>query len=183
MISPKWFRRFVLPDIIAQAEHMDYAIYHLDGPNQLPFLDDLLAEPSITGIQWVPGAGREPMGHERWLPVYKKIQKAGKNIVEDVSPGRLSFMYRNLDPKGLFVRTFFLNDFLVEHYLPEFVGGDGCELIEKAINWTIKHMKSRLNKDDFSILKSENDIKLDDKDSRKLMQEINRKLKKIAEEC
>ncbi|MHA1673018.1 MAG: hypothetical protein ACTSYI_05270 [Promethearchaeota archaeon] len=36
---------------------MDYAIYHLDGPNQLPYVDDLIAEPSITGIQWVPGIG------------------------------------------------------------------------------------------------------------------------------
>ena len=50
MLSPKYFKRFALPDIVAQAEHMPYAIYHLDGPDALHHLDDLLAQPAITGI-------------------------------------------------------------------------------------------------------------------------------------
>jgi len=101
MLNPTWFKKFALPDIITQAAHMDYSIYHLDGPNALIHLDDLLSIPELTGIQWVPGDGREPMGHEKWYPIYKKIQAAGKNIVSTVTPSRLSTMYRNFDPKGL----------------------------------------------------------------------------------
>lgn len=50
MLSPKYFRRFVLSDLITQAEYMDYSIFHLDGPLLLTHLDDLLSQPSITGI-------------------------------------------------------------------------------------------------------------------------------------
>ncbi len=81
MLSPTLFRRFVLPDLQTQAAHMDYAIYHLDGPNELPYLDDLLAVPEITGIQWVPGVQGPVTSDDKWLPVYQKIQAAGKNIV------------------------------------------------------------------------------------------------------
>jgi 5-methyltetrahydrofolate--homocysteine methyltransferase len=42
MLSPKLFRRFVLPDLRAQSAHMPYALYHLDGPNEILFIDDLI---------------------------------------------------------------------------------------------------------------------------------------------
>ncbi|MFW9824127.1 MAG: hypothetical protein ACFFE4_14380, partial [Candidatus Thorarchaeota archaeon] len=101
MLNPTWFKRFALPDIKAQAAHMDYSIYHLDGVNALNHLDDILSITELTGIQWVPGDGKEPMGHEKWYPIYKKIQAAGKNIVNTVSPSRLATMYKNFDHKGL----------------------------------------------------------------------------------
>lgn len=50
MLSPKLFKRFVLPDILTQAEHMDYSIYHLGGPNEIPYIDDIFASPKINGI-------------------------------------------------------------------------------------------------------------------------------------
>ena len=31
MLNPKYFKRFVEPDLKEQSEHMDYALYHLDG--------------------------------------------------------------------------------------------------------------------------------------------------------
>src|SRR5271157_5158782 len=126
MLSPRYFERFVLPDIIAQARHMDYAIYHLDGTNQLPYLDALLAEPAITGIQWVPGAGKSDPGTDEWMPVFKKIQAAGKNIVgTDVTPEFVARMYRDLDARGLYVFTLFLGQMIADFYLPEFMGGQG----------------------------------------------------------
>ncbi len=125
MLSPKYFKRFALPDLVAQAEHMDYSIYHLDGPNALPHLDDLLAQPSITGIQWVPGVGEPGMESEKWFPVYKKIQNAGKNIVIDCAPFGVTNLYKNLKPEGLFVKAPFLRKFLAKMYLPKFVNGWG----------------------------------------------------------
>lgn len=178
MLNPKWFKRFALPDIKAQAAHMDYSIYHLDGPLAIPHLDDLLSIPELTGIQWVPGDGREPMGHEKWYPIYKKIQVAGKNIVNTVTPSRLSTVYQHFDPKGLFIRTMFFNNHLAEFYLPTFIGGDGGEIIEKSMNWAEKKGKNRLSKTDFETFLVENKITLENRNPKKLHQEINRKLKK-----
>ncbi|MHA2036908.1 MAG: hypothetical protein ACW98X_10765 [Promethearchaeota archaeon] len=178
MLNPTWFRKFALPDIIAQAAHMDYSIYHLDGPNALNHLDDLLSIPELTGIQWVPGDGREPMGHEKWYPIYKKIQTAGKNIVSTVTPSRLSTMYRNFDPNGLYLRTVFFNNNLAEFYLPSFIGGDGGAIIEKSVEWAKKRNLNSVSSSDFKIFIEENNINLKNRDPKKYYQEINRKLKR-----
>jgi len=176
MLNPKWFKRFALPDIIAQAAHMDYSIYHLDGPNALIHLDDLLSIPELTGIQWVPGDGREPMGHEKWYPIYKKIQAAGKNIVNTVTPSRLSTLYRNFDPKGLLLRTVFFNNDLAGFYLPSFTGGDGGKIIEQSIDWAKKKELERMTLSEFKTCIKENNLNLENRDFKKLRQEINRKL-------
>ncbi|MHA2086958.1 MAG: hypothetical protein ACW972_01695, partial [Promethearchaeota archaeon] len=167
MLNPTWFRKFALPDIIAQAAHMDYSIYHLDGPNALNHLDDLLSIPELTGIQWVPGDGREPMGHEKWYPIYKKIQTAGKNIVSTVTPSRLSTMYRNFDPNGLYLRTVFFNNNLAEFYLPSFIGGDGGAIIEKSVEWAKKRNLNSVSSSDFKIFIEENNINLKNRDPKK----------------
>jgi 5-methyltetrahydrofolate--homocysteine methyltransferase len=181
MLNPKWFKRFALPDIEAQAAHMDYSMYHLDGPLALPHLDDLLSIPELTGIQWVPGDGREPMGHEKWYPIYKKIQAAGKNIVNTVTPSRLSTMYRNFNPEGLYLRTVFFSGHLAELYLPNFVGGDEGEIIEKSVEWAEASNIISLSYSNFETLLEENKIKLKNRDPKKLLQEINRKLKRKTE--
>lgn len=176
MLNPTWFKRFALPDIRAQAAHMDYSMYHLDGPLALTHLDDLLSIPELTGIQWVPGDGREPMGHEKWYPIYKRIQAAGKNIVSTVTPSRLSTMYRNFDPKGMFLRTVFFNEDLAGFYLPKFIGGDGGITIEKGIEWAENRSKDRLSRSDFEAFLKENEIPLGNRNPKKIHQEINRKL-------
>jgi len=127
MLSPKYFKRFVLPDITTQAESMDYAIYHLDGPGQLVHLDDLLKVPSITGIQWVPGAKERSSNPDKWLSVYQKIQAAGKNIVVDnagETPHLDIHLYKKLDQKGLFISLIFSDEFRAYYHLPKFVGGN-----------------------------------------------------------
>ena len=129
LLSPKWFKRFVLPDIITQAEHMDYAIYHLDGPDALNHLGNLLAIDSINGIQWVPGAGDELKCNNAWMPVYKKIQDAGKNLVIDFFelPENLAHFYKELDPRGLLITIIFLDYARAKFFLPKFIGGEGGE--------------------------------------------------------
>jgi 5-methyltetrahydrofolate--homocysteine methyltransferase len=177
MLNPKWFKRFALPDIRAQAAHMDYSMYHLDGPLALTHLDDLLSIPELTGIQWVPGDGREPMGHEKWYPIYKKIQNAGKNIVNTVSPTRAIGMYKKFDPRGLYLRVIYLNNHLAQYYLPSFIGGDGGEIIKKAITWGENKGISRMNRKAFEMFLDESKIKIENRNPKKLHQEINRKLK------
>ena len=129
MLSPKYFKRFALPDIITQAEHMDYAIFHLDGPKLLPHLDSLLTEPSITGIQWVPGAGAERSNDQKWMPIYKQIQAAGKNLIIDnagMTPKSAVRLYKKLNPKGLIISLLFFSKIETAYYLPEFLGGNGA---------------------------------------------------------
>ena len=128
-LSPKWFKRFALDDIRTQAEYMDYAFYHLDGPDALNHIDDILAIDSINGIQWVPGAGGELKCSDAWMPVYKKIQAAGKNIYIDLFelPERLAHFYKELDPKGLHIENLFMDSIRAKFYLPKFIGGEGGE--------------------------------------------------------
>lgn len=125
MLSPALFKRFVLPDLVAQARAMDRAVYHLDGIGQLPFLDDLLAVDELTAIQWVPGAGKAPPGSDEWMPVYRKIQAAGKGIITDATPELLLHMYATLDPRRLYVYTVYAGKIIADYYLPTFAGGLG----------------------------------------------------------
>ena len=126
-LSPKWFKRFALDDIIAQADHMDYSFYHLDGPDALNHIDDILAIDSINGIQWVPGAGGELRCSEAWMPVYKKIQATEKNIYIDFFelPEKLAHFYKELDSKGLYIENLFMDSVRAKFFLPEFIGGQG----------------------------------------------------------
>ena len=78
MVSPEMFEEFVKPELIATSEKLTNVFYHLDGPGQLRHLDSLLQIDSISGIQWVPGAGSPDV--TEWPDVYKKISDAGKKI-------------------------------------------------------------------------------------------------------
>ena len=179
MLNPVWFKKFVLPDVVTQAEHMDYAIYHLDGPNALPFLDSFLKEPSITGIQWVPGAGNSPMGSKDWILIYKKIQDAGKNLVIDSAPENVSHLYKNLDPKGLYVRTFYRSEYIANQYLPKFAGGLEGGIVLDVTNWLKEQGENKISNEMLdNFLLSEN-IDLDNKYRKDLLKEIFSKFSRI----
>ncbi len=76
MISPRMFKRYVMPDLTACCDFLEYPFYHLDGVGQLNHLDQILSISNLRGIQWIPGAGQpEP---EEWLDVLNKIRDAGK---------------------------------------------------------------------------------------------------------
>ena len=76
MISPRMFKKFVLPDIAACCDDLEYGFYHLDGKGEIPHLKHLLSLDRLRGIQWVPGDGAPP--HEEWLDLMKQIIDAGK---------------------------------------------------------------------------------------------------------
>lgn len=76
MISPRMFRRFVLPDIKACCAHLDYGFYHLDGKGELPHLDMLIGVERLRGIQWQPGDGQPKA--DGWPEVLARIRDGGK---------------------------------------------------------------------------------------------------------
>jgi len=98
MISPAMFERFVLPDLAACCEALDYAFYHLDGKGQIPHLDLLLTLPRLRGIQWVPGDGQPAAEH--WLPLLRRILDAGKLCQVYVSAQGARTIVRELGGRG-----------------------------------------------------------------------------------
>jgi len=106
MISPDSFRDFVAPYLADEAAFLDNAVYHLDGPGELPHLDYLLDIDKINAIQWTPGAGDEGMCSPKWFDLYKKIQSKNKGLILlEAEPDSLLPLLENVSHKGLYVRT------------------------------------------------------------------------------
>lgn len=103
MISPDMFSEFFLPEIIDQANWLDHSIYHLDGPGAIPHLDLLLEMEKLHGIQWVPGAASESM--LKWVPLLRRIQRAGKILHLSVISEEVEPLLRELSPEGLMLST------------------------------------------------------------------------------
>ncbi|MDD5349058.1 MAG: hypothetical protein PHQ12_02485 [Chthoniobacteraceae bacterium] len=95
MIGSGDFRRHVLPGIQREAASLDRSMYHLDGPDALRHLDDVLGLPEIDILQWVPGAGQKPMW--QWTGVLKRGLAAGKALyIYDITPEQVKFVHREL---------------------------------------------------------------------------------------
>jgi 5-methyltetrahydrofolate--homocysteine methyltransferase len=111
MISPDAFSRWVSPHLVDQAERNPGRVYyHLDGPGELPHLDQILAIPGIRVVQWVmtggvPG-GMEPV----WDDLYRRILDAGK---------RVALVAPSSDPAQVkaFFRRFPATEFQANYYL------------------------------------------------------------------
>lgn len=81
MISPEMFGRFAMPTLKRLGNMFNgRMVYHLDGPGQLPHVDQLLSIETLHSIQWVPGAGNPGTLSEKWYDLYKKIINGGKRI-------------------------------------------------------------------------------------------------------
>ncbi len=76
MISPEMFAEFVMPELAAAFRKVPNPVYHLDGPGELPHLDQLLANPDLKCVQWVPTKPR----FAEWCDMYKRIRAAGKLV-------------------------------------------------------------------------------------------------------
>jgi hypothetical protein len=100
MISPQCFRDFVLEELREEAEHVDHAFYHLDGPGAVQHLDDLLGIEALDGIQWVPGAGasQDPMD---WLGLFRRVQAAGKKLYLYCPPERVEPLLARISRSGV----------------------------------------------------------------------------------
>lgn len=98
MISAHMFKRFVMPDLTACCEALDYGFYHLDGKGELAHLDPLLSIPRLRGIQWQPGDG-QPMA-EAWPEVLQRIQSGGKLVQVFVTTQGALAIKKELGGKG-----------------------------------------------------------------------------------
>ena len=78
MISPEMFSDFCLPDTLETANHSDYNIYHLDGPDAARHLPKILELEKINCIQWIQGAGNPYPS--KWLNMLRTIQDSGKSL-------------------------------------------------------------------------------------------------------
>jgi len=99
LISPQMFERFVLPDLTACCDALDYAFYHLDGKGQFPHLELLLSIERLRGIQWVPGDGQPQAEH--WLALLNRIKKGGKLCQVYVNAQGALTILRELGGKGM----------------------------------------------------------------------------------
>jgi hypothetical protein len=100
MISPQAFREFVLDELREEAEHVDFAFYHLDGPGAIKHLDALLGIQALDGIQWVPGAGasQDPMD---WLALFRRVQAAGKKLLIYCPPERVKPLLAGISKRNV----------------------------------------------------------------------------------
>jgi 5-methyltetrahydrofolate--homocysteine methyltransferase len=105
MISPKQFKRWVVPDLVACCARMDHSFYHLDGKGELPHLDHLLAIEDLDGVQWIPGDGQPPSADPHWHWVLKKIRDAGKLVQLYGSGDVILRLAREVDLRGFILHT------------------------------------------------------------------------------
>lgn len=120
LMNHEMFRAFAMPALQKQVEHMDNAFYHLDGPDAIKHLDDLLTLPKLKAVQWTHGAGNPDGLWEGWQEkIYDKVMASGKSLylfVEDTDPDTVIPALRRLVNRygthGLFVR--FLNEMSLE---------------------------------------------------------------------
>jgi len=104
-LSVRAFRDFFLEeDVVRISRYLDNSFFHLDGPMALGNLDALLHVESLNGIQWVPGAGAEPMS--KWIEVCNKVLDAGKLLQISCSPSEVRFLLTKLRHRGLFISTY-----------------------------------------------------------------------------
>ena len=102
MISPAMFDEFFLPALIQQTEWVGRTVYHLDGPQEIPHLESILAVPRLGAIQWVPLPGQRTSD---WIPLLQRIQAAGKRLVLHCAPEEVKGLLRALRPDGLLIST------------------------------------------------------------------------------
>jgi hypothetical protein len=106
MISPRMFRRFVRPALEAQCAWLDYPLFHLDGTQAIPQLDNLLEIAPLRAIEWTPQAGLPRGGSPEWYPLYRRIRAAGKSVQAiEVEPHEVEPLIEAVGPDGLLIQT------------------------------------------------------------------------------
>ncbi len=99
MISPAMYERFAVPELVKTGRRLDYAVYHLDGMEQVRHLELILAVDEIDAIQWTPVAGQPRTS--AFIDVFRTIQSAGKSLVLLPEPDEIEPLCRALRPEGL----------------------------------------------------------------------------------
>jgi hypothetical protein len=82
-----------------EVQFLDRSCFHLDGPDALNHLDDLLALKELDAIQWVSGAGNK--SQIEWSEMLHKIQQAGKIIILHLSASDVKRIHGEYKPELL----------------------------------------------------------------------------------
>ena len=110
MISPRMFKEFCGPDNRECCDHVDWTMYHLDGPGAIRHVPWLLRLEKLHCIQWIQGAGQKPPS--QWIELLRQIQGGGKSVQlyyggahgGDLDlKSELDILCRALDPNRLFI--------------------------------------------------------------------------------
>lgn len=102
MLSPALFNEFVLSHIKEEVKPYEQVIFHMDGKGVANHVDSILEIPEINAIQWVQGVGAD-LPIMQWIPLIKKIQKAGKSVVVNLEVSELDAFMSEVDPIGIFL--------------------------------------------------------------------------------
>lgn len=84
MIGTEQFDEFVYPTLKKEANLIERSFYHLDGPGAVRHLERIL-ECGFLGIQWIQGAGSEPLDSPKWTPIYQKVLGANKLLQVNIA--------------------------------------------------------------------------------------------------
>ena len=107
LIGPSTFENLFFPELRKMSNWLDYTTFHLDGPQCINIhTDSILKLDSIDCIQFTPGAGSPPASNPAYIPIFRKMQQAGKRLYLLVDPSEIEFILENLSAKGLFLNTY-----------------------------------------------------------------------------
>ena len=105
LISAEHYREFVMPEMVEICEWLDYSIYHLDGPEATHHLPALFDLDALDCIQFICGAKHAHEHATHWIPLYKRIQDAGKLIQIFARRDEIEPLLEHLDPRGIVFMT------------------------------------------------------------------------------
>lgn len=97
LLSPDFFREFVLESLQEQARRLDNTLYHLDGPDAIKHMDAIMEIPELKALQWTSGDDGPDGTYEAWDVIYDKARAAGKSLWVKVYTGNVDDWIRNVD--------------------------------------------------------------------------------------
>jgi hypothetical protein len=106
MISPRMFREFVMPPMEELGRTLDNVLFHVDGPEALPNLDNVLAMDYVNAIEFTPRYGQPWGGDPMWYDLYRRIKAGGKAVqAVFVEPDEVLPLIDAVGPEGMFIMT------------------------------------------------------------------------------
>jgi hypothetical protein len=88
LMSPRVFGTLVMPGLRRQVAALDHSLYHLDGVEQVRFLDQLATIDGLGGIQWNPQPSQNCIEDGRWIDVFRRIRREGWKLHFNESEAR-----------------------------------------------------------------------------------------------
>lgn len=97
LLSPDYFRVFVLDSLKQATKTLDNVLYHLDGPEAIKHMDALMEVEGIDALQWTSGDYGPDGTLPEWDVIYDKARAAGKALWVKVYSGEFDDWIRNTE--------------------------------------------------------------------------------------